>query len=211
VIALLKALIAFGEQEVPVQRLEDALWPELDGDAAHQALEAALYRLRRILGSLQAVRLHEGAVSLDARCCWVDAWAFERLCAQAQDTQAAAAAQHALALYRGPLLPSEKEAPWSDAAREQLRARFAYLAVAQMERLERGGAHADALACGLRAIEADVLAEAPYQALMQRHRAAGRRAEGRALYQRLCRALAGAGLRPTLASQALGGSLEKPA
>ncbi len=213
VIGLLKALVAFGGEEVAVQRLEDLLWPELEGDAAHQALEAALYRLRRILGAPQTVRLHEGAVSLEPCRCWVDAWAFERLCAQAlaaqvQDTQAAAAAQHALALYRGPLLPSQEEAPWSDAAREQLRARFAHLVVAQIERLERDGAHADALACGLRAIEADALAEAPYQALMQRHLAAGRRVEGRALYQRLCRALAGAGRRPSPASQALGHSLE---
>ncbi|WP_043461234.1 BTAD domain-containing putative transcriptional regulator [Azohydromonas australica] len=216
VIGLLKALIAFGGQDVAVQRLEDALWPELEGDAAHQALEAALYRLRRILGSPQAVRLHEGAVSLEPRCCWVDAWAFERLCAQAlaaqlQDTQAAAVAQQALALYRGPLLPLEVQAPWSDAAREQLRARFAHLVVAQIERLERDGAHADALACGLRAIEADALAEAPYQALMHRHRVAGRRAEGRALYQRLCRALASAGRHPSAASQVLGRSLEEPA
>jgi ATP/maltotriose-dependent transcriptional regulator MalT/DNA-binding SARP family transcriptional activator len=216
VIGLLKALIAFGGQDVPVDRLADALWPELDGDAAHQALETALYRLRRVLVSPEAVRLHEGAVSLEARRCWIDARAFEQLSARAlaadpDDAQAVVAARRALGLYRGPLLPSEADAPWSAPARDRLRARFVHLVAAEAERLERDGARDAAVACCLRAIEADPLAEAPYQTLMRCHLAAGRWAQGRALYRRLCQALAAAGQRPSPVSEALGRSLEASA
>ena len=35
-LGLLKAIIAFGGKGVPEQRLADALWPELEGDAAHE-------------------------------------------------------------------------------------------------------------------------------------------------------------------------------
>jgi DNA-binding SARP family transcriptional activator len=216
VIGLLKALLAFGGQDVAVERLADALWPELDGDAAHQALETALYRLRRVLASPEAVRLHEGAVSLEARRCWIDARAFEQLSARAlaadpDDAQAVVAARRALGLYRGPLLPSEADAPWSAPARERLRARFAHLVAAEAERLERDGARDAAVACCLRAIEADPLAEAPYQTLMRCHLAAGRWAQGRALYRRLYQALAAAGQRPSPVSEALGRSLEDSA
>lgn len=216
VIGLLQALLAFGGSEVGVERLADALWPELDGDAAHQALEAALYRLRRILTLPEAVRLHEGAVSLHPRHCWIDVRAFERLCteatsAAADEARAVDAAQRALKLYRGPLLAAQTQEAWSTPAREQVRSRFVHLVTCSAEWLERAGAHEAAVAGYLRAIEVDPLAEALYQALMRYHLAAGRRAEGRAVYQLLCRTLAVDGARqPSAASQALGRSLESP-
>jgi hypothetical protein len=52
--------------EVPPAQLADALYPELEGDAARRALDTALYRLRRLL---PAGSLRRGAVgvALDAR------------------------------------------------------------------------------------------------------------------------------------------------
>ncbi len=46
-LALLQALVAFGGQRVREDRLSEALWPDADGDAAHQALSTTLHRLRR--------------------------------------------------------------------------------------------------------------------------------------------------------------------
>jgi LuxR family transcriptional regulator, maltose regulon positive regulatory protein len=43
---LLKALIAFGGTAVPETTLTDALWPDAEGDAAHQAFGVTLHRLR---------------------------------------------------------------------------------------------------------------------------------------------------------------------
>lgn len=47
--------------EVPPHRLADALYPELEGDAARRALDTALYRLRRLL---PAGALHRGSVGV---------------------------------------------------------------------------------------------------------------------------------------------------
>lgn len=214
VTGLLKALVAYGGSDVPVEHLEDALWPDLDGDAAHQALEAALHRLRGILGSPQAVRRHEGAVSLDSRHCWIDVRAFDRLCGEAtsgepREAEGAQTIQRALSLYRGPLLAAEADDAWSRSARVRLRARFVHLVTCSAERLERAGDHDAAVACYLRAIETDPLAEELYQALMRLHLRGDRPTEGRAVYQLLREALAATAHAPSADSEALGRSLAR--
>src|ERR1700690_3488113 len=74
---VLQALIAFGGTEVSAGVLIDALWPDSEGDAAYHALETALYRLRRLLGARDAVRMERGKVSLNRDQLWVDMWEFE--------------------------------------------------------------------------------------------------------------------------------------
>jgi DNA-binding SARP family transcriptional activator len=102
-------------------------------------------------------------------------------------------------------LPTEEGETWSRPARERLRARFVHLVTSVAERLERAGNHDAAVAGYLRATEVDPLAEDLYQALMRRHLDADRWAEGRAVYQLLCRALAtSAHPEPSAGSQALG-------
>lgn len=49
-VALLKVILAFGGRDVSEHRLAEALWPDDDGDAAHDALAVNLHRLRRLLG-----------------------------------------------------------------------------------------------------------------------------------------------------------------
>src|SRR5262245_41419711 len=125
-LALLKALIAFGGRAVREDLVMDALWPEAEGDAARMALASALHRLRILLGHEQAVLRQEGQLSLDARSCWVDVWAVERLLARAE---AAADPQEptrkAAGLYRGPFLDErEFELPQATALAESLRRRL---------------------------------------------------------------------------------------
>ena len=73
---LLKAIIAFGGANVPAEKICDALWPEADGDRAHNNFKFALHRLRRLLGNDKAVVLRGGKVGLNPDCCWSDAQAF---------------------------------------------------------------------------------------------------------------------------------------
>jgi hypothetical protein len=125
---LLQALAFHGPAPVPVERLLDELWPELDGDAAHKSFEAALHRLRKLLGPLGSVlggaqggalRLEAGAVQLDTQRIGCDLWTLRALAdlppewLQRRAGLAAWVRQRAAA----PLLPLQT-APWASSARQ---------------------------------------------------------------------------------------------
>jgi hypothetical protein len=125
---VLRVLVALGGREVPEARVAEALWPDSDGDAAHHALETALYRLRRLVGA-DAVVQRGGRISLCPDRCWVDAMEFDtRLAAALAGLQPRRAparpdpseAQRIADLYAGPLL-ADCDAPWAAEAREALR------------------------------------------------------------------------------------------
>jgi ATP/maltotriose-dependent transcriptional regulator MalT len=130
---LLKVLIAQGGERVAEELITDAMWPRIDGDSAHRSFTSTLHRLRKLLGDERALVLHEGKLSLDARHCWVDVWALERLCAEidaaVQGGRVAPAEAERLGarlreLDRGAFLANEGEEPWSLRPRERLRARM---------------------------------------------------------------------------------------
>lgn len=125
---LLKALVAFGGEQVSEGRIIDALWPRVDGDSAHRSFTSALHRLRKLLGEDRAVRLHEGKLSLDRRFFWVDAWEFAALAAQVEAAADPASveklAERMLALYRGPFMADDIDAAWVLQTRERMHARL---------------------------------------------------------------------------------------
>src|SRR5215472_13117727 len=123
---LLQALIAFGGAEVGASTLTDALWPDSEGDAGYHALESALYRLRQLLGRLDAVRMVGGKLSLNHHLFWVDVWELERglQSGGASDTELASRLASMRELYAGHFLEHETEKPWAIKARQALRDRF---------------------------------------------------------------------------------------
>lgn len=214
-LALLGAIVALGGKGVADTRLAAALWPDLDGDAAHQALASALHRLRRLLGRDDAVGLHDGHVTLDPRVCWVDAWAFQRLAGEADRAAGAAGAQaectlsqRALALYGGGFLPDETDQAWTVPLRERLHSLFVRRVLALAQRLQACGDDDAALAWYRRGIEVDALVEAFHVGLMGCHLRQGRHAEGLAAYRRLRQALSVMlGIAPSAAAQSLHAAL----
>ena len=76
---LLKAIIAQGGREISISRLTVMIWPDVDGDKATRSFDTTLHRLRKILNHDRVLVLRDGKLSLNARYCWVDVWAFERL------------------------------------------------------------------------------------------------------------------------------------
>lgn len=176
---LLKALIAFGAVDVPVDHLAEALWPEAEGDRAQRAFESTLYRLRKALGDKQLLILHDARLSLDLRRIWVDAVAFAQLLKRPETVE------QGLALYQGRFL-EETEASWAILRREALHHKF----LDQIEHVgrlhEQAGRGEQALAWYQRGLEIDPLAEAFYRRLMAVCLRLGRRAEGLAVYRR-CR------------------------
>lgn len=154
---LLKALIVFGGHQVPQATLADVLWPEYDGDHAHNALTAALHRLRYLLRVPGALVVCEGRVSLDPQRICVDAFDADVLM---RDLQSTGIARHGsldalFALYHGPFLPDDTGIPWTDRLRERLRQRFSACVGSAAATLERAGRLTDAHALYRRAAVID--------------------------------------------------------
>ncbi|MGD8177277.1 AfsR/SARP family transcriptional regulator [Marinimicrobium sp. ARAG 43.8] len=72
--ALLVALAALGRSQQWVDRTQllDQLWPDAEGDRAERALDTAIHRLRKQLGSEAMVLTRPGALALNPRLCRVD-------------------------------------------------------------------------------------------------------------------------------------------
>ena len=79
VLALLKALIAFGGQSVPEPVLMDALWPDSEGDAGYDVLKITEIRLQRLLKEVDALEMRDATLGLNPAKCWIDALAFAAL------------------------------------------------------------------------------------------------------------------------------------
>lgn len=187
-LTLLKALIAFGGRDVNEIQLIDALWPDAEGDAAHQAFRITLHRLRQFLGDEKAVIVRDGCITLDASRCWVDVWAFERLAGKTRDMDSTSHAEKFLDLYQGHFLAKESEESWALPLRERLRSKF----LRQVEQLGRQFEHAgtweQAITCYRKGLETDPLAELLYQRLIACYQQQGRRVEALGVYQR-CRTM----------------------
>jgi len=76
-LAMLKLLIAWGGRDVADVRLMDILWADASGDAAVNAFNTTLHRLRKLLEVEQAIVLKNHVVSLNAHYVWLDLWVLE--------------------------------------------------------------------------------------------------------------------------------------
>ncbi|HWA73184.1 MAG TPA: BTAD domain-containing putative transcriptional regulator [Polyangiaceae bacterium] len=195
-IELLKALLAFGGRDVPEERLMDALWPETDADASERSLSVTVHRLRRLLCVPNALERRGRALTLNPTRVWVDAWAFERALARAQDLRGDARSEQlvrALRYYQRPFLADETE-PWATLPRERLRAKCVARLVELCDGLERQGHFEAAEALYQRLLDAEPLDERLYWRLMTLFARRNLVHEASAVYRRCVRALSAAGL-----------------
>jgi len=183
VLLLLKALIAFGGREVAVERLVDAMWPDLDGDAAHKALSALVHRLRVLLKAPEAVRHRNGRISLNQEMVWVDALTLT----EAAQTRESWGPVLVTDLYGGEFLPGEDDAQWTGPVRQKLRDRFIEAVQARASSMEQSGRYQDAARCYEGAIETDEFVESFYHRLMRCYERLDRHTEVVALRRRLQR------------------------
>ena len=195
---LLLFIVASSGADVSTATAAFALWRELDGDKARAALNIALHRLRKLLGSDDAVLLEAGRLSLDPKLVWVDCLAFEQLAdsvgsasAEALDERTQAVAQRALALYTGAFLHDSEDEAWQMIYRSRLASKFMrtvrLLARAAMARGDRGAARA----LLERGLELDPLAEDLARELMRVLIDGGEQAAALVVFRRCRDALAG--------------------
>ncbi len=211
---LLKAVIACGGKGVSEDRLIDVLWPDAYGDAAHITFKTTLSRLRDLIDSEKALIVSDGKVTIDPRCCWVDAWLLQRILNRLESVWTGgitgeiklnimSLSQELLKLYAGHFLADDGE-PWVVSFREHLRNRF--LRNIEMAGLfsEKRGEVQSAISLFRKGIEVDDLAENFYQRLMACYQRMGRKAEALAVYNR-CRKTFSAvlGIEPSPETEAL--------
>jgi len=186
---LLKAVIAFGGRDVPVERLTDALWPDTDGDLAQKSFETTLGRLRRLLGNDGSIRHRSRHLSLDSLYCWVDSLALEQLVDAAMETaddRLDLLCQKAATLFRGPFLPADTAQMWTLPCRENLKYRLLRVIRKAGLRYEQAGKWDRACEYYVKGIETDGLAEEFYRRLIACHLRLGNNAEVVTIYN-LCR------------------------
>ena len=191
-LTLLKALIAFGGRDVNQHKLITALWPDADGDTGRKAFEIALHRLRKLLGA-DALVLKNAALSLDARWCWVDCWAFERLMSKlgsiASESEAARLLDHVFNLYQGPFLGRDEDLSCALPLQEQLRSRLLRGLLRVAERYENQTPTDPAERIYLRLIEIEPAVEESYRRLVRLYERHGRHADAKTCYRRCERVL----------------------
>ena len=170
---LLQFIIASSGSDVSTATATFALWRELDGDNAKAALNVALHRLRKLLGSDDAVLLELGHLSLNPRLVWVDCLAFEQLADAAAAPPPGAdgrrgrcRAARARALRRA--LPERDRRPaWQIVCRTRLASKFKRMVELRVRAAVAEGDTRRARAVLERALEFDPLAEDLARALMQ--------------------------------------------
>lgn len=210
-LSLLKAILAFGGQQVSEARLIDVLWPEAQGNVARICLYSTVYRLRRLLGDREVIVRQDNRISLDARQIWVDAWVVERLLQRAEqyvtresfDTMACCVAT-AVALYRGPFLHEDEGATWAQPHADRLRRRLLsqlFLVGRQLEMNER---EQDAIRCYDQCLAIDACAEEVCRQLMSLYHRIGRVADALQVYRQCHDTLTRQhGVSPSVQTQAL--------
>ena len=132
-LTLLKALIALGGKDVREDVIEDLLWPEAEGDAAHIACKTALSRLRSLLKTEGVIEVREGKLSLREKLVWVDTRALDTVADRVSDLwmerharrvvdEAKEAASLLSDVYKGDFLETDDE-PWIGPTRDRLRSK----------------------------------------------------------------------------------------
>jgi ATP/maltotriose-dependent transcriptional regulator MalT/DNA-binding SARP family transcriptional activator len=207
---MLKTLVALGGTEAREGQIAGFLWPDADGDAARSALKVTLHRLRDILGNDRAVQVREGRIALDRDIVWTDVWAFDQLLRSAQlkgdagdEAGAVSLTEKALDLNRGEFLDEEGDRPWLVSPRKRLKSRYVLHVVALGHLWLQRGDHQRAIACYLRGLELDDLAEELYQNLMECYLAAGLKGEAASVYDRCRKSLAFHGVKPSARTTAI--------
>jgi LuxR family transcriptional regulator, maltose regulon positive regulatory protein len=133
-LALLKFVVAAGGADVPQELIEDTLWPEAEGDAAHDAFKSALARLRKLLNVDGVIEVTGGKVRLPESAVWTDVRILDRIAEETfrlwQDrrrgpavTQAHSLALRLAAIYEGDFLKNDDDA-WIQPFRDRKRIVF---------------------------------------------------------------------------------------
>jgi len=177
---LLKALLTSAGGGIGQHTLCEALWPDLDSWSAGRALNTAVFRLRRLLGSKSSIRVDCGQLHLEGAYCRVDAWEFENELAAVTDSDSLL---QTLLRYRGPFL-GDCEHPLALETRRRLQRKFLRGLLQLGQSYERCGNFGSAIDLYNRGLDVEGTSEELHSALISCLERAGQAAAAAAAYQR---------------------------
>ena len=196
---LFQMLITERGRTIPRDRVLDALWPDLEVEAAANNLRVTLNRL----GKAVEPERPEGAptfyiisqadtysFNLDSDY-QLDVLDFDQAVSEGQRAEyngqrqvAVAAYRRAVEIYRGPYLPDSFYEDWAAVERERLTMQFNDTAIRLGELLFEEGLIHEAIGLAWRVIENDQLYEEAYRLLVRAHTYLGERSTALRLYTR---------------------------
>jgi ATP/maltotriose-dependent transcriptional regulator MalT/DNA-binding SARP family transcriptional activator len=196
---LFQLLLTERGRTLPRDRVLEALWPEMESDAAANNLRVTLNRLSKAIepdrpdGAPPAYILQQGETygfnaaseyQIDAAD-FADAVAEgQRAIRRGQRAAAIAAFRTAMSLYGGPYLPDNMYEDWTVVERERLSMLFNDAAIRLGTLLLDEGLAHDAIGLGWRVLENDRAHEDAYRLLMRAHASLGERSTALRLYAR---------------------------
>ncbi len=213
-IELLQFLIVNHDKTVELDQISSVLWPDASGDYAHQTLDTTIHRLRKLLGSHDAVFSQAGRLSLNPEMFWIDVLAYEQhlkeieiMLDEKRNTvkeKLKTAADAVFNLYKGPFLAQQKMLPWTITFRERLHDRFTQF-VEQIGAYYRNiDDNRQATLIYKKGVVIDNQTEIFYQHLMSLYKSSGRYAEAASTYKRCAAVLSEThGIEPSLETKEL--------
>jgi len=209
--AFLQTLIAFGGKQVREEVISEAVWPDAEGDAAHQLFDTTLFRLRKLLGVPEAIINRGGKVSLNKRVCWLDTWALNvgidqlTLFVKENPTsvdQIKKSYDQLQDYYRGDFLQAEEDFPIVTQHRQQLRAKWQRILYLMANYWLQQNDSIEAEACLEKLLKLNPLEEQAYCMLMKLHIAHGEFSKTAVVYEACKKALqAGLDVQPSAATE----------
>jgi DNA-binding SARP family transcriptional activator len=189
--ALIKLLALQPSKSLHREQVLEALWPELEPDAAANNLFKNLHYIRTAVENIigAAIIEHEDNVLTLSPALSVDIDAFRQAASRAEASRNAAAYAEADALWTGDLLPEDRYEPWTEAPRDELNERRRLLLLDQGRLLLDEGDARGAEARFQEARRVNPLDEEAHTGLMQVYARTGQRDKALRQYDELTRLL----------------------
>ena len=201
-LAILKYIVARRGKPIAKDMLMEAIWPEVDIEAARRNLHQAVYSLRKTLRhrdpKFQHVQFQNDNYLLNSDMgMWVDFVEFEKYVQEGQRLEAAGQTEQAFAaygvaegLYQGDFCEDDLYADWANVQREQLHNMYLNVAGRLSEYYVERNDYVAAIALCQKALAYEPSYEAAHRRLMRCYLAQGQRHLAVRQYQTCVAALA---------------------
>ncbi len=210
-IEMLRLLTVFGGKDIPEHRISDILWPEADGDAAHDVFTTTLKRLRRLINVDNALLFTGGSLSLNPVYCYTDLWGFDALLDKFDESRGAggsldeltALLDEAFGIYKGGFGTAFDEIPGVVSISKRRRNRITRSLISGASLLEEAGELDRAVELYRRGIEIDNVCEELYQRIMICHDKLGRKRDVAAIYNQVSKLFGELGAKPSKKTESI--------